>query len=135
MAKQHLIQTNGRRKTSTARATLTKGTGKMYVNNIEYTKYFSNELSQLKVLEPLAIADLMGKYDFTITVTGGGFNSQSDAVRQCVARALVEVTGSDELKKTFLEYDRSMLVSDTRFKEMKKPNDSAARASRQKSYR
>lgn len=130
-----LVQSNGRRKTSVARATVTKGTGVFFVNNLPAEKYFSNDISLFKVQEPLIIADAQSKYDITVHVQGGGFNSQSDAVRQCIARALVEITGNDSLKKTFLEYDRSMLVSDTRFKEMKKPNDSAARASRQKSYR
>ena len=131
----NIIQTTGKRKTSVARANLVKGKGAIRVNNQDYDEYISNDLLTLKFKEPLILSELEGKYDIKISVNGGGQNSQVDAMRQAIARALVEVTGSDDLKKKFLEYDRSLLVSDTRFKETKKPNNSHARAKRQKSYR
>ena len=40
-----------------------------------------------------------------------------------------------KLKKTFLDYDRQLMIADIRMKEQRKPNDSRARAKRQKSYR
>ncbi len=129
------ILKTGKRKTAVARANLVKGKGKLIVNNQDLEDYFSNEFSILKVKEPLLISGLESKYDIKVNVFGGGISSQVDAVRQAIARALVEVTGSDDLKKQFLDYDRSLIVTDTRFKEMKKPNNSRARAKRQKSYR
>ncbi len=135
MAKTNSVMTSGFRKTSVARATLVKGTGDIKINNQTVDEYNSNVLSQLKIKEPLVISGLESKYDVKISVFGGGINSQVDAIRQAIARALVEITGSDDLKKTFVEYDRSLLVADTRFKETKKPNNSNARAKRQKSYR
>ena len=135
MVKANIIQATGKRKTSIARVTLKKGTGVIYVNNETLNSYINNELLSLKVKEPLLISNLGSKYDIKINVTGGGFNSQADAMRQAIAKALVEVTGSDDLKKQFLDYDRALIVADTRFKEMKKPNNSHARAKRQKSYR
>ena len=125
----------GKRKTAVARANVVKGTGVVRINNEDMSSYINNELSQLKVREPFIISGLEGKYDVTLNVAGGGQSSQVDAMRQAIARALVEITGSEELKKTFQEYDRSLLVSDTRQKEMCKPNSSKARAKRQKSYR
>ena len=90
----------------------------------------------MDVIEPTKkLLTIFNKYDIKISVAGGGQNSQVDAIRQGIAKALVEVTGSDDLKKQFLDYDRSLIVADTRFKEMKKPNNSSARAKRQKSYR
>jgi small subunit ribosomal protein S9 len=135
MVKEKIIQKSGRRKTSVARVTLKKGSGIFRINNEDVDKYFSDKISNLKVKEPLIISDLGSKYDLKVNVFGGGISSQADAIRQAIAKALVEVTGSEDLKKKFLEYDRSLLVADTRFKEMKKPNNSHARAKRQKSYR
>ena len=135
MAKSNIVLKTGKRKTSVARAALKKGSGKIMINNEDYKSYISNELLQLKLTEPLIISASENKYDIKINVFGGGQSSQIDAMRQAIARAIVEITGKDDLKKTFLSYDRSLLVSDTRFKEMYKPNNSKARAKRQKSYR
>ncbi|MFW5704311.1 MAG: 30S ribosomal protein S9 [Nanoarchaeota archaeon] len=137
MAKQNKnnVQTVGKRKTSVARATVVKGKGLLRINNQSPEEYFTNELVRLRVKEPLLISDSADKYDIAVNVFGGGINSQADAVRQAIARALVEVTGNEELRKQFIDYDRALIVADTRFKEMKKPNNSHARAKRQKSYR
>lgn len=135
MAKKNIVQKTGRRKTAVARATLVKGKGKILVNNEDAQSYINNDLLMLKINEPLIIAEAQGKYDIKVNIFGGGQSSQIDAIRQAIARALVEITGSEELKEKFVKYDRSLIVSDTRFKEMNKPNNSKARAKRQKSYR
>ena len=134
MAKNNAIQKTGRRKTSVARATLVKGSGKITVNNEPIESYISSDVMVLKAKEAILISDNEGKFDFKINVFGGGVSSQVDAIRQAIARAIVEVS-SEDIRKKFIEYDRSLIVSDTRFKEMKKPNNSHARAKRQKSYR
>ncbi|MCA9495386.1 MAG: 30S ribosomal protein S9 [Nanoarchaeota archaeon] len=131
----NVVQATGKRKTSVARATLKKGNGAILINNEDYKSYINNEVLELKVTEPLVLSGFLGKYDIKINVFGGGSNSQADAMRQAIAKALIEISGKDDLKKTFLEYDRSLIIADTRFKEMKKPNNSHARAKRQKSYR
>ena len=128
------ILKTGKRKTAIARATLVKGKGMLRINNEDFSSYINNPLLQLKVEEPMIIANIEGKYDIKVNVFGGGQTSQVDAIRQAIARALVEEKG-DSLKKTYLDYDRSLLVSDTRFKETNKPNCSKARSKRQKSYR
>lgn len=135
MATANIVQATGKRKTSVARATVKKGTGIIYINNQVLKEYITNNVLSLRAREPLILADMEGKFDVNINVFGGGQNSQVDAIRQAIAKALVEITGKDELKRKFLDYDRSLLIADTRFKETKKPNNSHARASRQKSYR
>jgi ribosomal protein S9 len=70
-----------------------------------------------------------------VNVHGGGQESQVEASRLAIARALVVYFKSQALRKAFLSYDRALVVADTRRKEQRKPNDSRARASRQKSYR
>lgn len=134
-AKKNSIITSGFRKTSVARATVTKGKGAITINNQTIDEYNANLNAQLKIKEPLLLSGLAEKYDFKIVVFGGGTNSQTDAIRQSIARGLVEITDSSDLKKTFVEYDRSLLVADTRYKEKNKPNNSNPRAKRQKSYR
>ena len=133
-SKTNQIQSVGRRKTSIARAVLKSGSGVIRVNNHDFTDVVSNKVLELKVIEPLILVDKLSSVDVSISVKGGGVNSQVDAMRQAIARGLVEMFG-EELKKTFTEYDRSLIVTDTRFKETKKPNNSHARAKRQKSYR
>jgi small subunit ribosomal protein S9 len=125
----------GRRKTAVARVVLKKGKGNFVINNENFDSYVNNSLLRLKLKEPLVIAQAESKYDIKVNVFGGGQSSQVDAIRQGIARALVEITGNEDLKKKFLEYDRSLIVTDTRLKEMYKPNNSKARAKRQKSYR
>jgi small subunit ribosomal protein S9 len=128
-----VIHTKGKRKQATARATLKKGTGKVRFNG-QLLDSNMNEMIKLRISEPLVLADkVVSKLDFDVQVSGGGVNGQADAARLAIARALV--LHDSELKKVFDEYDRLLLVADVRRKETCKPNDSKARAKRQKSYR
>ena len=89
---------------------------------------------RLRVSEPLVLAgDVSKKVNITVNSVGGGVTGQADAIRLAMARALVQ--HDKKLKKIFDEYDRLLLVADVRRKEVCKPNDSKARAKRQKSYR
>ncbi len=127
------IQTQGKRKEAIARATLHAGKGKITING-RYLASFASNASQLRIKEPLVLAgDVVKKVDIEVSVVGGGVNGQADAIRLALARALVQHDSS--LEKVFDEYDRLLLVADVRRKETRKPNDSKARAARQKSYR
>jgi len=77
----------------------------------------------------------MDKVDIDVKVTGGGFMGQASAVRTAIAQGLLEYTKDPNLKLAFLDHDRSLLVSDPRRKEPKKPLGRGARKKRQKSYR
>ncbi|OYT32558.1 30S ribosomal protein S9 [Candidatus Woesearchaeota archaeon] len=129
-----IIHTVGKRKTATARATLRPGTGIIRINSRLLTTLPQN-LSKAKITEPLLLAgDVKNTVDIKINVKGGGTNTQAEAVRLAIAKALAEY--NKELKKTFLEYDRTFLVADVRRKETSKPNrQGKSRAKRQKSYR
>jgi len=79
----------------------------------------------------------LGNFNFDIEIKtfGGGKESQIQAARLGIAKALVKFTNNTDLKKAFLDYDRHLLVADTRRKEAYKPDDSKARAKRQSSKR
>ncbi len=128
-----LIHTRGKRKSSIARATLRPGHGKIKINT-QLLENYSTQVLRLRVSEPLVLAgDLINSLDINVNVSGGGVNGQADACRLAIARALVE--HDKKLEKVFDDYDRLLLVADVRRKEVCKPNDSKARAKRQKSYR
>lgn len=130
------IVTTGKRKMSVARATIKAGTGKIKINKMSYE--YLPMMKRLMIQEPLEIAkEKLGNinFDINIVVKGGGQESRIEASRLAIAKALVKATGSNELKKTFLGYDKHLLIADTRRKEAYKPGDSKARSKRQKSYR
>lgn len=133
MKKTNAIHTQGKRKQAVARATIMPGKGKIKINGQTLQSY-NNEMLRLRISEPLVLAgDIVNNIDMNINVHGGGVSGQADAVRLAIARVLVQ--HDKKLKKTFDDYDRLLLVADVRRKESRKPNDSKARAARQKSYR
>jgi len=131
-----VTNTSGKKKTAVARATVRDGKGRVRINSTP-VELVGPEQSRLKMLEPFRIAgkDLRGDIDIDVTVNGGGFSGQSDAVRTAISRAIVEHYGDAELRDAFMEFDRSLLVNDVRTKESKKWGGPGARARYQKSYR
>ena len=130
-----IINTSGKRKTSIARASVKKGSGLVRINKIPIELY-EPEIARWKVLEPINIAkEHVEKLNIDVSVKGGGFMSQANAVRTAIAKGILEFTGDPSLKIAFLDHDRSLLVSDSRRKEPKKPLGRGARSKRQKSYR
>jgi len=126
----------GKRKTSVAKARIAEGSGKIKINNIPSD--LLNNFHILLIEEPVRIAKkILGNFNFDINVkvTGGGRESQIEAARLAIAKALVAFTKSAELRKAFLTYDKALLIADIRRKETYKPGDSKARSKRQKSYR
>jgi small subunit ribosomal protein S9 len=129
-----IINSSGKRKTAIARATLKEGNGKVNVNN-EMLENIEPSISRMKIKEPLILAgETAKKLDIDVDVKGGGYNAQAEAARVAISRALVKY--DSKLERIFLDYNRSLLVSDVRRKECAKPNSRGrARAKRQKSYR
>jgi len=133
--KIQLIQTSGKRKSAIARATVKTGKGRVRINNVPI-EIFSNNIVRTKIMEPLILSgDLWKKLDMEISVRGGGYMGQAEAVRTAIARALTEFSKRSELRRKFLDYDRTMLAGDPRRKEPKKFGGKGARRRRQKSYR
>lgn len=127
------IHFSGKRKRAVARATMKEGTGIVRINN-EVLDIYQPEMCKMRIQEPLLLAgDISKKVNINISVNGGGQVSQADAIRLSIGRCLVKL--NPNLKKTFLDYDRNLLIADTRRKEPYKPNDSKARAKRQFSKR
>lgn len=121
--KSTTINVSGKRKTAIARAAIKEGKGKVKVNNI-FAEEITPEISKLKIYEPLMIAgDLANKVDINVSVQGGGYNSQAEAVRLAISRALVEYSKDEQLEKDLLAYDRTLLVADVRRRESRKPNN------------
>ncbi len=128
--------TSGKRKTAVARAVITDGNGKITINKKDYKTLGMFE--RLKIDEPLRIAEnVLGNRNFNVSIEmkGGGEKGQVEAARLALSKAIVQFSGSKEVEKAFLAYDRNLLVADVRRKEARKPGDSKARAKRQKSYR
>ncbi|WP_201527850.1 MULTISPECIES: 30S ribosomal protein S9 [Psychrobacter] len=106
----------GRRKTSTARVFLSKGTGTIVVNGMPLDEYFSRETSRMVVRQPLELLDSGSAYDLYVTVTGGGSTGQAGAIRHGITRALIE---SDETLKPALKA-AGFVTRDSRKVERKK---------------
>jgi small subunit ribosomal protein S9 len=122
----------GRRKKSIARVRLFKtGTGKVTINEKEYTQYFPQEILQQIVKQPLEALGQLANIDFSIKVADGGIHGQAEACRHGISRALIIL--DKDYKKTLkpLGYVRR----DPRRKERKKPGLKRARRAPQWSKR
>ncbi len=136
MPPKKVLVVSGKRKTATARAVAKPGIGKVRINRIPLEIY-EPEISREKIKEPLTQAgdEVWKQIDIDVNVSGGGYMGQAEAARMAVANALLKWTKSSHLKTVFTEYDRTMIVGDSRSKESKKFGGPGARAKEQKSYR
>lgn len=117
----------GRRKTSTARVRIFEGTGNFMVNNRPLDKYFTIKRFVETVLAPLKFLKLVGKFDISVKVLGGGIMGQSEAIRHGLSRALVKY--NESFKKLLRE--AGFLTRDPRMVERKKYGLKKARKSPQ----
>ncbi|UIO98767.1 30S ribosomal protein S9 [Halobaculum sp. CBA1158] len=131
-----VTNTSGKKKTAVARATVTDGEGRVRIDS-QPVELVEPETARLKMLEPFRIAgeDLRSEVDVEVSVDGGGFAGQADAVRTAIARGIVQHRNDAELRDAFMKFDRSLLVNDSRQSEPKKWGGPGARARYQKSYR
>jgi len=136
MPAKKVLVISGKRKTATARAVVKPGIGRIRVNRVPL-EIFEPAIAREKIMEPLIQAgdDVWKQLDIDIKVSGGGYMGQAEAARMAVANALLKWTKSGHLRTVFVEYDRTMIVGDSRRKEPKKFGGPGARARDQKSYR
>ena len=87
-SKTNLSHGTGRRKCAVARVYLREGSGNITVNGRPCEEYFASPLLMFIVKQPLTVTDTLKKYDFVITVDGGGISGQAGAVRLGISRAL-----------------------------------------------
>jgi|TARA_B100001105_G_C22374328_1_gene436524 small subunit ribosomal protein S9 len=121
----------GRRKTSSARVYLSKGKGKIIINDRELSHYFGRQVAQMLVMQPLKLTELDEKVDIKAMVKGGGSFGQAGAIRHGISRALLEY---DESLRSQLK-SAGLLTRDDRKVERKKPGLKKARKSSQFSKR
>ena len=138
------------RKTSSAHVYITKGKGKVRINNVP-VEMINPEHAMEVILTPLEIIgdELRDKIDISVRVRGGGFMGQAYASATGISRALIGWTKTkkepkdhpfnkstrQQLKNKIGEYDKYLISGDARRKEPKKFGGSWARRRKQKSYR
>jgi len=137
------------RKTARAHAFITKGVGRIRINNVP-VEMVQQEVAREVMLGPLEVAgDLRNKIDVSVKVRGGGFMGQSYASAIVISRALTGWTKTrkepkdhpftrtvrEDLRRRITEYDKHLLSGDDRRKEPKKFGGPGARRRKQKSYR
>jgi small subunit ribosomal protein S9 len=93
------------------------------INDREYKEYFPSELLQYVVLQPLNLLNVADKYDITVTLDGGGFKGQAEAIRLGISRALIKI---DPEYKPKLKAE-GFTTRDPREVERKKPGQPKAR--------
>lgn len=87
---QNIHRGTGRRKSSTARVLLQRGSGSITINKRPIEQYFGRETARMIVCQPLALVDMLGKFDLRVNVRGGGNSAQAGAIRHGITRALLD---------------------------------------------
>ncbi|KAI9894635.1 MAG: 40S ribosomal protein S16 [Vezdaea aestivalis] len=137
------VQCFGKKKTATAVAHTKAGKGLVKVNGRPLA-LVQPELLRFKVYEPLLVVglDKIANIDIRVRVSGGGHTSQIYAIRQAIAKSIiayyqkyVDEHSKSLLKQALVQYDRTLLVADSRRCEPKKFGGKGARSRFQKSYR
>ena len=136
MPSRKVLVVSGRRKTAVARAVVRAGFGRVRINMVP-VEILEPEIAREKIMEPLLHAgeNVWKQIDINVKTSGGGYMGQAEAARMALANALLKWTKSSHLQTVFSEYDRTMIVGDSRRKEPKKFGGPGARAKGQKSYR
>jgi len=81
----------GRRKEAVTRVFLSKGNGKITVNDKDYKEYFSLVYLQNQVIRPLKTVEVEDKYDIKINASGGGVKGQAESAMLGIARILIDI--------------------------------------------
>jgi small subunit ribosomal protein S9 len=121
----------GRRKKSTARVWIKRGTGQFIVNGKTSKEFFARDVLRMMINQVFEVTDSEGSFDVWCTVKGGGLSGQAGAIRHGIARAL------DNFNPIFHKTLRvaGFLTRDSRRVERKKPGQPKARKSFQFSKR
>lgn len=130
--KEYLYSAIGKRKTSVAKVFLREGSGIITVNQKKFDNFFESVAEEReKMKNPFLLVNLENQYDITIQVKGGGINSQMDAIRLAIARAICTINSE---YKQILNKDL-LLRRDSRIKERRKYGLKKARKASQYSKR
>jgi small subunit ribosomal protein S9 len=118
-----VIHKIGRRKSAVARVYISKGKGKILINDKELKLYFKTGTLQYKVNQPLVLTENEGSFDIKANVHGGGSTGQAEAVRLAISRAMCEL---NEENRSILKPE-GLLTRDPRMVERKKFGQKKAR--------
>ena len=121
----------GKRKDAVARVWIKPGSGRIVVNNKDFTEYFARPVLQMIIQQPIVAANRTGQYDIRATVAGGGLSGQAGALRHGVSKALTFF--EPELRAVLKK--GGFLTRDSRVVERKKYGRAKARRSFQFSKR
>ena len=121
----------GRRKEAVTRVFLTKGDGKITVNDKDYKTYFPLVYLQNQVEAPFKTIEAADKFDVVVNAQGGGVKGQAEAIKLGISRALLQV--NPEFRPALKA--AGLLKRDPRAVERKKPGKKKARKSFQFSKR
>ena len=121
----------GRRKESTARVWVKRGTGKISINGKEMVNYFARPVLQMQLNFVFDVAERKDQFDVIATVKGGGLSGQAGAVKHGISKALSLF--EPELRTTLKT--AGLLTRDSRTVERKKYGKAKARKSFQFSKR
>ena len=66
------------------------GTGIFTINNVKIDDYFPRLVSRIIIQQPLNLVNMLNKFDFYITVRGGGIMGQANAIRHGITKALIK---------------------------------------------
>ena len=117
------INAVGRRKAAIARVFVKEGKGEITINKRSLETYFPSSILQFIVKQPLALLDVVGKYDIKVNLCGGGYKGQAEALRLGIARALVKINADDKAALRAAGF----VTRDPRAVERKKPGQPKAR--------
>ena len=118
-----VIHKIGRRKSAVARVYISKGKGKIDVNDKDFKSYFATATLQYKINQPLVLTDNQNRFDIKVNVYGGGATGQAEAVRLALSRAMCELS---EENRSILKPE-GLLTRDPRMVERKKFGQKKAR--------
>ena len=88
MVKEKYYYSTGRRKTAVARVKLYTEAGTVVVNGRPLEEISEGTFISKVVTEPFDVTKTAGQFRVMAKVSGGGFSSQSEAIRHGIARAL-----------------------------------------------
>lgn len=126
------IYATGKRKSAVAKVWLQPGSGKIVINGLSLDAWLGGlEAKKKRVLQPLNLTEQTASVDITVTVNGGGFSGQADAVRHGISKAL---NNYDEAFRQILK-PAGLITRDSRVVERKKYGKRKARRSPQFSKR
>ena len=130
-ARTRALAGTGRRKEAVARVRLREGTGLFELNGRPLEAYFPSRAHRMIVTSPLRVVGREKDFDIVAHLDGGGVSGQAGALRQGIARALIDF--DPELRPQLKR--EGLLTRDAREKERRKYGLKKARKAPQYSKR